>query len=278
MAHVEVHSLLTSLVIGLVLFAFFNFLISVVRRSLLNKVKSKEQTHNVKVFSLLLNYISIVMVIVAVLMNISGIGESIGLWIGFVTAALGWALQKPITGIAAWLMIIAYKPFRIGDRIVLGTIKGDVTDITLTHIFLSEIGGLIGGEETSRRLILVPNSTMFDTNIINYTKESEFTLDQVTFNISFESDLDAAKQIAMDAVNAVTGEFAERAKTPPYIRTWFIDWGIKVHVRYMSPAIRVQEISSNISEIIFREMKKNKKVKLAYPHTKVLIENKADLG
>ncbi len=104
---------------------------------------------------------------------------ALGLGVGLLSVAIGWALQRPITGMAAWFMIVVKRPFEIGDRVTIGAVKGDVVDITLTHIYINEIGGLVPSEENSGRTIMIPNSVLFEQNIINYTLQNEFVLDQV---------------------------------------------------------------------------------------------------
>ncbi len=75
----------------------------------------------------------------------------LGIFAGLFSAAMGWALQRPITRAVAWLMIVTRGLVRIGDRILVGQVKGDVKDITLTHIYMEEIGGTIHSEEKKRQ-------------------------------------------------------------------------------------------------------------------------------
>jgi small-conductance mechanosensitive channel len=49
-------------------------------------------------------------------------------------------LQKPISGVVAWLIIVTRRPFYIGDRIIIAGKKGDISNITLTYFLLDEIG------------------------------------------------------------------------------------------------------------------------------------------
>ena len=86
---------------------------------------------------------------------------------------LGWSLQAPVTGIAAWLMLILKHPFKIGDRVIIAGITGDVMDITLTHVILNQVGGTVSSEERSGRGILIPNAILFAQTITNYTLEEE---------------------------------------------------------------------------------------------------------
>jgi small-conductance mechanosensitive channel len=130
------------------------------------------------------------------------LGE-LGFIAGLLTVALGWALQKPISGVVAWLIIVTRRPFFIGDRIIISGIKGDISNITLTHILLDEIGGTIIGEEKSRRTIMVPNSIIFEQEVINYTHTDNYILDEITTAITYESDLKKAESIILNSVEKI---------------------------------------------------------------------------
>ena len=171
-------------------------------------------------------------------------------------------------------MVIIKRPFEIGDRIIIGDVRGDVIDLTLTHIYIAEIGGIVKGEETSGRIIMVPNSLLFEKSIINYTQESEYVLDQVAAPVTFESDLDKVEKIFIESAKKYTRDVIKITKKQPYLRTYFQAHGILVHVRYMSPAKRIQEVSSTITREIHKRMMETKGVELAYQHTEVLFRKK----
>ena len=61
--------------------------------------------------------------------------------VAFLSMVLGWSLQRPVTDIAAWLMVMIKRPFKIGDRIIIRGVRGDVLEISPTHILLGEVGG-----------------------------------------------------------------------------------------------------------------------------------------
>jgi small-conductance mechanosensitive channel len=165
---------------------------------------------------------------------------------------LGWSLQQPVTGIAAWLMIILKKPFRIGDRVVIAGVTGDVTGISLTHVTLNQVGGSVGGEERSGRGILIPNAILFQHIIINYTLAQEYMLDEVPVRLTFDSDWDRAKEIMIAAAKEVTEDISAQTGVEPFIRAEFLDWGILARLRYNTIPARRQEISTNIIEILLR--------------------------
>ena len=166
---------------------------------------------------------------------------------------LGWSLQQPVTGMAAWLMIILKKPFKIGDRVIIAAITGDVTGITLTHVILNQVGGSVSGEERSGRGILIPNAILFQHVIINYTLDQEFMLDEVPVRLTFDSDWNRAKEIMIAAAKEVTGNIISKTGQEPFIRAEFLDWGILVRLRYNTIPTKRQELSTYIIEILLRE-------------------------
>jgi len=203
---------------------------------------------------------------ILVLMAMSGSLRLLGLTAGFFGMMLGWSLQQPVTGIAAWLMIILKKPFKIGDRVIIAGITGDVTGISLTHVILNQVGGSIGGEEKSGRGILIPNAILFQNTIINYRLDQEFMLDEVPVRLTFDSEWDLAKKILTAAAGEVTRDIIARTGEEPFIRAEFLDWGILVRLRYKTIPAKRQELSTYIIEILLREFgKEYPRVRFATP-------------
>ena len=205
---------------------------------------------------------------VFVLIGLSGSLKFLGLSAGFVGMMLGWSLQAPVTGLAAWLMIVTKKPFRIGDRVIIGGTIGDVTDITLTHVILNQVGGTVSGEEKSGRGILVPNAILFGQIITNYTLEQKFMLDEVPVRVPFDADIELAKTILLDAARRVTKDIIEETGAEPFLRSEFYEAGVLVRLRYQAIPAERQRISSEITDIIQHEFKANyPKVRFGYPHS-----------
>src|SRR3989338_441968 len=248
-----------------ILFIIFRLIISSVKKRLLMRAKSKKQLTNIKVFAIF-SYV--------------GSWAGLGIGLGLLTAAIGFALQKPISSVVAWIIIVTRRPFEIGDMISIGGMTGDVTDITLTHIHLGEVGGNVPSQESSGRIVLVPNSVFFEQNTINYTMFNDFILNQVTVNITYESNLDKAIEIALEAANKYTKDFHKIKHKPfpkvekPYTRLSFEPSGINVNVRYSVPVKSQSVVSSDITKEVYTKIKKTKDVHLAYPHTEVILRKK----
>ena len=220
----------------------------------------------VKIWNLVWKFVIAILVLIAM----SGSLRLLGLTAGFFGMMLGWSLQQPATGIAAWLMIIIKKPFRIGDRVVIAGITGDVTAITLTHVILNQVGGSIGGEEKSGRGILIPNAILFQNTIINYTFDQEFMLDEVPVRLTFDSDWELAKKLTIKAASEATAEIIAKTGAEPFIRAEFLDWGVLIRLRYNTIAVRRQEIATNVIENLLRAFRENyPQVRFAIPSSMV---------
>ncbi len=246
-----------------------------VKHFLLRKAKTKREISNITVFLDILKYTFILLLIIIIFSSYYGRWGDIGFLAGLLTVALGWALQKPISGVVAWLIIIIRRPFHIGDRIIISDIIGDVVDITLTHIFLKEVGGTIDGEEYSNRTIMIPTSIIFDQRVINYNYEDNFILDEVKVTVTYESDLIEAEKIVIEAVNTVLktiiDKFPDHINKTPYTRLYFQDSGILINVRYYTIVAQRNKISTDIRREIYMRIRNSENIEFAYPHREILL-------
>jgi small-conductance mechanosensitive channel len=237
------------------------------------KVYKKENAETfIKTWQIVWKSIIGILVIIAA----SGSFALLGLTVGFIGTILGWSLQAPIRGVAAWVMIVLKKPFSIGDRIAVAGVVGDVIDIQLNHIILNQVGGTVSGEESSGRGILVPNAILFSENVINYkllqddsvpVEKSETTmLDEVLVKITFDSDYEFAKAICIKAASEGITKILGNITEDPFVRSEFLPSGVLLRVRYKTVPAKRQEVSSCVTEHILAAVNKAKpRVKFRYP-------------
>lgn len=250
-----------------------------ISRTLLQKYLKQRayKEENVQHFLFIWRYVWMGIGVVFGLISFSGSLSTLGLSAAFLGMILGWSLQAPVTGIAAWLMIILKQPFKIGDRVIIAGIIGDVVDINLTHVILNQVGGTVGGEERSGRAVLIPNATLFGQIIYNYTLEgargpeaqettSSYILDEVPVRVTFQSDFAEVEKILIAAAQQVTAEIISETKEEPFIRAELFESGIMVRLRYKTLAKDRQRISSEIVQIIIGEFGKNNRTNFCYPH------------
>jgi len=271
------NQVMTSKYKGILLSAIVVISLIIIRRILTKFIRSyvhrrafKEE--NVVQFMMTWKYVWTAIIAIFGVIALSGSMKTVGLSAGFMGMVLGWSLQAPVTGIAAWLMIILKRPFKIGDRVIIAGIIGDVMDVTLTHIILNQVGGTIGGEERSGRAILIPNAIMFGQVITNYTLQEEFILDEVPVRVTFESDWDEAERILIEAASQVTKDVIEKTGEQPFIRAELFEAGVLLRLRYKVVPPRRQEVTTDIVKIIFQKFFENPKVEFCYPRSEITYE------
>ncbi len=227
----------------------------------------KREDADIRQVQSLLKYAFMLAGIILVIVSLSGSLAAMGLTAAFLSMILGWSLQRPVTGVAAWLMVMIKQPFQIGDRIIIQGVRGDVLDISPTHILLGEVGGTIGGEESSNRGILIPNAVLFDQMVTNYavSEEAKYILDEVPVRVSYDSDYQLAEQTLINCAAEVTREIIKETGQTPFIRAEFFDSGVMMRLRYQSIAVERQRISSDIVGRIVKAFGHSDQLGFAYP-------------
>ena len=202
---------------------------------------------------------------------------------------LGWSLQAPISGVAAWMLISIMRPFRVGDRIQFPTfgLVGDVVDISALYTTLNQVGGSVGSEEPADRTILIPNAMLFGALVINYTPKhqdelirqshlknekkegdiSSYMLDEFVLRLTFDSDWDEAERILLETAREVTADIIRETGEQPYIRADMSDYyAVFMRLRFLTNATMRPKIIHEISKRIFKAFQSNKKVDFAIPY------------
>jgi small conductance mechanosensitive channel len=183
---------------------------------------------------------------------------------------LGWSLQAPVSGLAAWIMVSLMRPFRIGDRIQLPSLSlvGDVVDLTPMYTQLNQVGGAVGSEEAVNRPILIPNAMLFSQVVINYTarQDAAFILDEVVTRITYDTDWDQAERILIDAAREVTREIIAQTGQEPYVRSDMYDYGVYMRLRFMTRATERPRITYEIIKRVFQGFQRSARVDFAIPY------------
>jgi small-conductance mechanosensitive channel len=124
--------------------------------------------------------------------------------IGLVGLALSWALQTPIESFTGWLLNSFRQYYRVGDRIAVGDVFGDVYAIDFLTTTVWEAGGPdkpVRGEQPTGALITFPNAEILRANLTNFTRDFPFVWDEVRVGVSNDSDM----RLAMDIMTTVAG-------------------------------------------------------------------------
>lgn len=127
---------------------------------------------------------------------------------GLISLILGFALQTPITSFIGWVYILVREPYRVGDRIRIGTASGDVIDVGYLDTTLWEFGGdYLSTEHPSGRLIKFPNSTVLNTPVYNYTWPLfPYIWNEIKFHVAYNSDLEFVASTMREVAEQEVGE------------------------------------------------------------------------
>ena len=136
-----------------------------------------------------------VLLILVVLASLNTLGVNTTSFVAIFGAAglaIGLALQGSLANIGAAVLIIIFRPFKVGDFVEAGGATGTVEDVNLFSTIIAPV---------DNRTIIVPNSAIVAGNITNYSKKSKRRVDLV-FGIGYGDDLKLAKETLMDIMNA----------------------------------------------------------------------------
>lgn len=172
---VNQHKIIISLLVILLLWLFRVMVLSVVWK----------QTKNVKPRYQWKKSLSASILIVGMLF-ISAIWlpafEQFGAFLGLVTAGVVFALKDPLTNLAGWSFIIFRKLFVVGDRVQIGEHAGDIIDIHLFQFTLLDIGNWVDTDQSTGRIIRLPNGKVFQKLQANYNTGFEYTWNEIQVN------------------------------------------------------------------------------------------------
>jgi len=211
--------------------------------------------------------------------------RSLGTFLGLLSAGIAIALKDVVASLAGWVFILWRRPFQLGDRIQIGTRAGDVVDLRPFQFTLLEIGNWVDADQSTGRIIHVPNFLIFTEPLFNYTAQFEFIWNEVPVLLTFESDWRRAKGLLQGILDRRGGETvkdAERAmrtasrkllihfrKLTPKVYTSVGDSGILLTLRFICRARERRGTAEEIWEAILDALTEAPDIDFAYPTTRM---------
>jgi len=197
---------------------------------------------------------------------------------GLLTAGIAVALQRVITAMAAYLIILRGRVFTVGDRITIGGVRGDVVRLGLVQTTVMEMGEppsahsgdpqvWVSARQYTGRLVSVTNDRIFDTPVYNYTREFPFMWEEMHFPIEYHADYARAESILLDIAHKHVDAIIERAKPgydrlreryfvaerselPPRVYLRMTDNWIELTLRFLAPVHGVRGIKDAMTREI----------------------------
>jgi small conductance mechanosensitive channel len=143
-------------------------------------------------FQNVLHYGLLILVFITVLGQFGVQTASIIATLGAAGLAIGLALQGTLQNIAAGIMLLVLRPFRVGEYIETTNVKGYIKEIGLFATEMRTADGLY---------LMAPNSTLWNTPIVNHSREPD-RRQELSLAISSEADIEVARKTILDVVKS----------------------------------------------------------------------------
>lgn len=211
--------------------------------------------------------------------------RSIGTFLGLLSAGVAIALKDLVADLAGWGFIMWRRPFDLGDRVQIGGFAGDVVDKSLFQFTVMEIGNWVDADQSTGRLIHIPNAKVFTEPMANYVAGFPYLWNELAILVTLESDWRLAKsiveQLAEDQTIDITREAHEPRrhgeerfliryrKLTPVVYVSVRDSGVLLTLRYLCRPRERRGSASALWERILDAFDAAPSVTLAYPTQRI---------
>jgi len=208
-----------------------------------------------------------------------------GTFLGLVSAGLAIALKDLVANIAGWAFILWRRPFDVGDRIEIGPHAGDVIDLRLFQFTLLEIGHWVGADQSTGRIVHIPNGRVLTDPLANFNKAFRYVWDELPVLITFESDWRHAKALLEGVATKHAEHLSAEAqrqlleasrrfmifytKLTPIVYTSVQDSGVLLTLRYLCDPRQRRGTAQAMWEDILTAFAAEPRIDFAYPTTRL---------
>jgi small-conductance mechanosensitive channel len=141
-----------------------------------------------------------------------GVGSNFTVAMGILGAGIAFASQEVIGSFAGYLNIVTGSMFRIGDRVRIGDVVGDVLDIGMLRTTVMEIGEWVKADQYTGRIVTVANRMVFAAPVFNYTQHWRYLWDEIMIPVTYTSDWKRAGEIMLEHGREYTADFQAQAQ------------------------------------------------------------------
>jgi len=205
---------------------------------------------------------------------------SLATFAGLITAGIAVALQNVILAVAGYFFLIGRYGVRVGDRVQISGVTGDVLDIGLVRIHLMEMSGSGNYIQPTGRVVVFSNSIVFQPTASFYKQipGTNFLWHEVSLTLAPDSDVPIAESRLLGAVETVYAEYKDRieqeyrqmqtqlnvrAVAPkPVSRLRLAQSGLQVVIRYPVELDNAAEIDDRITRELLNALGQEPKLRL----------------
>ena len=167
--------------------------------------------------------------------------DSVATLIGLIAAGTTIALAPVIINFAGWVFILLRRPFRVGDRVEVAGVQGDVIDTRLQRFTVLEVGNWVDADQSTGRIVHIPNSKVFSDSVANYSAGFEYIWHEIPVLVPFETNWVAAEAIIREVL-----EHIQDVEHTDAMQTQLQEGEFFIRYRELRPTVYVDRADSGI--------------------------------
>ena len=243
---------------GIILLIFISSIVT--KRIIQRHITALDSRYRTRKF---INFSAYFIAIIALLFTFSSHLTGVTVFLGVAGAGIAFALQEVIASAAGFMVIHFSNFYKVGDRVLVGGIKGDVIDIGILRTTLMEIGDWVDGDLYNGRMTRVANSFVFKEPVYNYSGDFPFLWDEIKVPIKTHCDYNFALEEFKKILESIQGDYAqeaskkwrdmtekymiEKAQVEPMVHLVFDENWITFSLRYVVDFKSRRRVKNNVS-------------------------------
>jgi small-conductance mechanosensitive channel len=182
---------------------------------------------------------------------------------------------------AGWLRIVTMSEYRIGDRIEIGGVHGDVIDIRLLRTTLMETRGWVDADQSTGRISHIPNNYIWLHAVHNYNRGFSFIWNELLFTLTFRSNWQDAQDIMLGFAGESAAIVEQQAGAEiremsreflihfgiltPFVYVTVVENGVRLSLRYLCEVRKRRGTEHALTISILEAFKEHGDIEFAYP-------------
>jgi small-conductance mechanosensitive channel len=196
-------------------------------------------------------------------------------------AGLAISLREGLMSMAGWLRIVTMSEYRIGDRIEIGGVHGDVIDIRLLRTTLMETRGWVDADQSTGRISHIPNNYIWLHAVHNYNRGFSFIWNELLFTLTFRSNWQDAQDIMLGFAGESAAIVEQQAGAEiremsreflihfgiltPFVYVTVVENGVRLSLRYLCEVRKRRGTEHALTISILEAFKEHGDIEFAYP-------------
>ena len=199
--------------------------------------------------------------------------------ISFLSAGIAIAVRDIIMNFFAGIYLRTVKPFNLEDRIEINGMRGDVVKMSALSFEMLELGERVNGEQSTGRIIHIPNSQLFTYSLKNYNTAFKYIWNEITVRVGLDADIDETKRVLYEIIekNDTIKETPKKMESQvedasldyiiyfnhvrPIIYTKIVESHVELYIRYLVTPKKARNVEDAINRDIL-EAYRNKEIQL----------------